>query len=136
MPDKFSKDVRSKIMSRIRGKNTSLEKIVFSMLRSKGIHFQKHYKAAPGSPDVAIPSRKLAIFVDGDFWHGYRYPAWKKTLRKGFWREKIERNRKRDRRNFAKLRRAGWKTLRIWEHEIKADQVQVVRRVTKFLKKR
>lgn len=133
MPDKFSKEVRSHIMSRVRGKNTSLEMFVFSELRKRKVHFQKHYKKAPGSPDLAIPSRKLAIFVDGDFWHGYRYPAWKHKIRQKFWRDKIERNRRRDRRNFAKLRRLGWKYIRVWEHEIKDGRLKATGKISNFL---
>lgn len=135
MPDKFSKEVRSRIMASVKGKNTSLERFVFRELRRRKVHFQKHYKKAPGTPDIAIPSRKLAIFVDGDFWHGYRYPAWKHKIRKKFWRDKIERNRRRDRRNFAKLRHLGWKFLRVWEHEIKADRLKATGKIFNFLDK-
>lgn len=136
MPDKFSKEVRSRIMSRIRGKDTSLEMLVFSELRKRKIHFQKHYRKAPGSPDLAMPKRKIAIFVDGDFWHGYRYPVWKHKIRQKFWRDKIERNRRRDKRNFAKLRRAGWRYIRIWEHELKADRATAVGKVIRFVRNR
>ena len=132
MPDKFSKEVRSRIMSKIRSKNTGPERFMFRELRRRRVHFQKHYKKVPGTPDIAVPSRKLAVFVDGDFWHGYRYPAWKHKL-DPFWQEKIERNRRRDRRNFAKLKRLGWRYIRVWEHEIKADRLKAVGRIFNFL---
>lgn len=134
MPDKFSKAVRSRIMAAIRSKNTGLELAVFKVLRAQGLRFRKHYKGAPGTPDVAWPARKIAVFLDGDFWHGYRYPYWKGTLSKKFWRDKIERNRARDRRNFSALRRRGWKVLRVWEHEIKRDLTKAVKKITKLLK--
>jgi DNA mismatch endonuclease (patch repair protein) len=74
----------------------------------------------PGRPDLVFLAEKLAVFVDGDFWHGYRYPTWRLRL-SPYWRSKIERNRARDRRNFAELRRRGWQILRIWEHAVAKD---------------
>lgn len=121
MADIFTKEKRSEIMSKIRSKNTKLELIVFKYLRAHKVHFQKHYKGCRGTPDVCVPSRRVAIFVDGDFWHGYRYPQWRHKMKRGFWRDKIERNRARDRRNFAALRRAGWRVLRVWEHDMHRD---------------
>ena len=105
-------------MSKIRSEGTSIEKIVFRELRKKGIYFQRHYKRVMGTPDVALPSKKIAIFIDGDFWHGFRYPLWKKRLTSEFWTKKIERNRARDKKTFAYLRRNGWKVKRVWEHQL------------------
>ena len=118
MADVFSKEKRSEIMSRIRSKGTKAEVKVFRFLRREKIHFQKHYKRASGSPDVALPSRKLAVFIDGDFWHGYQFARWKEKLPKAYWQDKIAANMRRDRRTFAKLRREGWKVMRVWEHEL------------------
>lgn len=133
MADKFSKAMRSKIMSAIRSANTSPELIVFKELKKMKIHFQRHYKKVIGSPDIACPSRKIAIFIEGDFWHGFRYPAWKRRLKASFWRKKIERNRKRDRLYHVKLRRMGWKVLRIWEHQLKNDFGGTIDKVIFFL---
>ncbi len=105
-------------MSRIRPKGTKPEMKVFRYLRKERIHFQRHYKRVSGSPDVAVPSKKLAIFIDGDFWHGYRFPDWKHKLPKVYWQDKIEANIKRDRRTLARLRRNGWRVMRVWEHEL------------------
>ncbi len=135
MADIFTKEKRSEIMSKIRSKNTKLELAVFKFLRAHQVYFQKHYRGCVGTPDIAVPSRKLAVFVDGDFWHGYRYPAWRHKMKRGFWREKIERNRARDKRHFASLRRGGWKVLRVWEHEIKKDPFCALVRIQKFLEK-
>jgi DNA mismatch endonuclease, patch repair protein len=118
MADVFSKKKRSEIMSKIRSKNTKPEVLVFRELRRRGIYFQKHYKRAPGSPDIALPRKKIAIFIDGDFWHGYRFSQQKSRLPKKYWRAKIEGNIKRDMKNRLLLRKAGWKVLRIWEHKI------------------
>ncbi len=129
MADKFNKETRSKIMAAIRSINTSPERLVFSDLRKRGVYFQRHYKKALGTPDIAMPSRKVAVFIDGDFWHGFRYPAWKGRLKNSFWRRKIERNRNRDKLYHGKLRRMGWKVLRVWEHQLKNDFRETVDKI-------
>lgn len=121
-------------MAAVKSKNTSLERAVFSALRKRKIHFQRHYKKAPGSPDIAFPTKKIAVFIDGDFWHGYRYPVWKRTIKSSFWRNKIEKNRKRDKRNFRKLRAKGWVVIRIWEHDVKNDLIKAVDRICHCVK--
>jgi DNA mismatch endonuclease (patch repair protein) len=133
MADIFTKEKRSDIMSRIRSKNTEIELVVFKFLRAHDVRFQKHYRGARGTPDVAVPGKRVAVFVDGDFWHGYRYPTWRHKMKKKFWREKIERNRARDRRTFAALRRQGWRVLRVWEHEIVADPFSALARIRRFI---
>lgn len=133
MADRVSKEVRSRIMSRIRGKGTSLEKFVFRELRKRKIHFQPNYRRARGTPDVALPKWKIAIFLDGDFWHGYRYPTWRHKIPQQFWRDKIERNRARDRKTFAHLRKKGWRVLRVWEHEVKNRPEETIRKIVKFI---
>jgi len=121
-------------MSNIRSKNTAVEKVIFSALRRKGVYFQKHYKKALGNPDIALPKKKIAVFIDGDFWHGYQFSKFKKRLPRKYWLKKIEDNIKRDRRNRAKLKREGWKVLRIWEHEIQKNPEKAIQKVIKFLK--
>lgn len=133
MPDCFSKQKRSEIMSRIRSKNTKAETVVFRELRRRGIYFQKHYDKAPGKPDIALPRKKRAVFIDGDFWHGYQFSIIRDRLPKEYWREKIENNIKRDRKNRAKLRSQGWQVLRIWEHEVKKKPEQSINRIIDFL---
>jgi len=115
-------------MSRIRGKDTGLELQVRSALHQRGLRFRKHVKGLPGTPDVVFPREKIAIFIDGDFWHGYRYTTWRDSLSE-FWQAKIENNRRRDRRNFAKLRRLGWHVIRIWGHQLKSDSASVIDRI-------
>lgn len=112
-------------MSRIRGKNTGPEKVVERYLRKNGIKYKKQYTGLPGKPDFVLPTLGLALFIDGDFWHGWRFPVWKHKL-KAWWREKIEGNRARDTRNFRKLRRLGWKVVRVWEHELKKDDIKAL----------
>jgi DNA mismatch endonuclease (patch repair protein) len=80
---------------------------------------------------VFSPAR-VVVFIDGDFWHGWRFPTWCRRL-SPFWKAKIERNRKRDLRNFGKLRRAGWKVVRIWEHQVATDPEACVDRIGQAL---
>ncbi len=117
MPDIFTKEKRSEVMSKIRSKNTTVERVVFSFLRKKKIYFQRHYDRIVGCPDVAIPSRKIAVFLDGDFWHG-RNAATRLPKLNDWWRAKIERNMKRDRAARAALRKDGWSVLKVWEGEL------------------
>lgn len=129
MADIFSKEKRSEIMSKIKGKDTKVEVLVFRELRKRGIYFQKHYKRAPGNPDIALPRKRIAIFIDGDFWHGYDYNKTKKRLPKVYWRAKIETNIARDIKNRRKLRRMSWKVMRVWEHEINRDLEKIMDRI-------
>jgi DNA mismatch endonuclease, patch repair protein len=117
LTDNLSKSQRFLCMSRNKGKDTKLELLVRSELHKRGYRFRKHIKELPGCPDIVFFKAKVAIFIDGDFWHGFRYPAWKDTL-SDFWQRKIEANRRHDRSNYRKLTRMGWIPLRIWEHEL------------------
>jgi DNA mismatch endonuclease (patch repair protein) len=120
MVDHLTPEQRFRAMSRVKLKDGSLEVIIRSELHKRGYRFRKHVKTLPGSPDAVFPKEKVAVFIDGDFWHGYRLPTWEHKL-KEFWREKIRENRRRDQKNFRKLRRQGWRVIRVWQHEIKAD---------------
>ncbi len=126
--DNLTQKQRSYCMSRVKGKDTEIEKVVRSELHKRGLRFRKHVKNLPGKPDIVFMKAKVAVFLDGDFWHGYRFPQWEGKLPK-FWRKKIGETRKRDQRNFAKLRRMGWRVVRIWEHSIEKDLNGVVRRI-------
>ena len=128
MPDTLTPSQRSYCMSRVKGKDTSLELIVRKELSRAGIRFRKHVKHLPGKPDIVFARMKLAVFIDGDFWHGYRFPSWEHKL-SPFWRKKIVLNRARDIRNFAKLRRMGWTVMRVWGHEVNGDLEGVVRKI-------
>ena len=116
MTDVFSPQKRSWVMSRIRGTNTKIDLKMKKTLGELKIKYEMYPKMS-GSPDFIIKRHKIAIFCDGDFWHGYKYHEKKKPSKK-FWREKIENNMKRDRRTSARLRRDGWSVLRFWEHDI------------------
>ncbi len=108
---------RSACMSKIRGKDTGPERFVLALLREAGCNPELHARDLPGRPDFVLRERQLAVFVDGDFWHGWRFPVWRHKLAP-FWEKKISANRARDGRNHARLRRAGWTVIRVWEHQI------------------
>ena len=116
-------------MSRIRGKYTKIDLLMDEMLGSMGYRYEMYPKMF-GNPDFIIPGKKIAIFCDGDFWHGYRYHE-KKRLSKKFWRDKIERNMKRDAYVSRRLRYEGWSVLRFWEHDIEKNQEKCKRKILK-----
>ena len=126
MADVFSRKKRSWIMSRIRSKNTSIDRRMREMLSGMNVRFEM-YPNLFGSPDFQV-GRNVLVFCDGDFWHGYMY-AEKKRPAKKYWREKIERNMKRDRKVSRKLRRDGWSVLRIWEHDIKKNPDKCMKKI-------
>ena len=115
MPDIFTPEKRSWVMSRIRSRDTKIEKRTASLLRKNGLHYRRFPKTF-GSPDFVV-EKSVLVFCDGDFWHGYRYKE-KKRLPKKFWRDKIERNMRRDRTVTRRLRADGWSVVRLWEHDI------------------
>ncbi|KUK48431.1 MAG: DNA mismatch endonuclease Vsr [Actinobacteria bacterium 66_15] len=120
MPDNLTPEQRSFCMSRIKGKDTGLEMRVRSALHRRGLRFRKHVKDLPGKPDVVFRKARVAVFVDGDFWHGYRFPSWEDKV-SDFWKKKINRNRERDAANHRKLRQMEWTVIRLWQHEVEED---------------
>lgn len=106
-------------MQRVKGKDTKPEKIVRSLLHSLGYRFRLHRKDLPGTPDIVFPSRRLALFVHGCFWHGHlcRIGQLPKS-RLDYWQPKIEANSDRDRRKQAALTAAGWRVAVVWQCEL------------------
>ena len=105
---------------------TRPEKILASALRKKGVRrFMRNHGEVPGTPDVVFLSAKIAVFVDGDFWHGRNWRKRQEKLRKGanasYWVAKIARNRANDRETNRRLKQLGWQVLRFWESELVAD---------------
>jgi len=129
-------------MSRIRGQGTDAEKIIFRLLRRSGVYFEKHVRALPGCPDVVFRRYKLAVFIDGDFWHGRQWKTrglsslskqFRSSISKRYWITKIQRNSDRDKVNTRLLRRDGWKVLRVWETEVKRAPDVCVKRILRHL---
>ena len=129
MTDVLTREQRSFCMSRVKAKDTGPEVRVRSELHKRGFRFRKHVKTLPGKPDVVFTRAKVAVFVDGDFWHGYNFSSWEHKL-SDFWREKITRNRERDADRDRILRGMGWKVVRLWQHEIKQDFETALNRIS------
>lgn len=127
--DIMSPATRSKVMARIKGKDTGPERILGNALKRLGLNWLSHSADLPGRPDFVFKRSRLVLFVDGDFWHGWRFPVWRDKLT-AKWDRKINANRQRDIRVRRSLRRIGWTVLRIWEHQIKRDLDSCVRRVS------
>lgn len=133
MPDKLTPAQRSYCMSRIRGKDTGIELRVRSALHKRGLRFRKHVKELPGKPDIVFKKSRIVVFVDGDFWHGYRFPTWESKV-SDFWKQKISKNRSRDKKNTRKLRSMGWKVLRIWGHQVETNFDLAIERICSALR--
>lgn len=130
--DFMSPATRSAVMSRIKGRDTGPELLLAAKLRQSGCEWEGHTRDLPGRPDFVFRTIKVAVFVDGDFWHGWRFPQWRDKLSEK-WELKIEANRRRDARNHRRLRRAGWKVIRIWEHQLERDSEHCAMRVMDIL---
>jgi len=133
MPDIFSKEKRSQIMSKIRGRNTGIEKKLLKAMHASGIKGFEYQKRMLGNPDFVFEKQKIAVFCDGDFWHGYNFKKWSRKLNK-FWFDKISRNIKRDREVAKQLKKEGWKVVRIWGHHIKGDPEKCLNKIIMVLK--
>lgn len=111
---------RSSLMASIHSKNTKPEMIVFDELERRGVRFRRHYEKVLGNPDLARPIRKLAVFIDGDFWHGREIDrVIARYGEKSSWAQKLRRTMARDLLQEAELRSTGWAVLRVWESDIK-----------------
>lgn len=135
MADNLTPEQRSFAMSRMRSTDTRPELAIRKLVTARGLRYRKHPRSVPGRPDLAFPRVKVAVFIDGDFFHGWRFPAWRHAL-SPYWQAKIERNRQRDTCNFRRLRRSGWRVLRIWQHEIKADARGCADRIERAVRER
>lgn len=120
-------------MALIRSEDTKPERIVRKYLSAIGIRYRLSLKTLPGKPDIVVHSRKLAIFVHGCFWHAHRRckVAHVPKSRTAYWRDKLERTVKRDRKSITALRRLGWRILVIWECEL-ANEAAFAARLPKF----
>ncbi len=126
---------RSKIMSKIRRRNTKPELLFRKALWKKGVRYRVDSKQLPGKPDVSIKKYKLAVFIDGEFWHGYNWNERKEKLKtnKGFWIPKIERNMQRDHEVNQQLTEMGFTVFRFWANEIKTDLKTCINDVMVYL---
>lgn len=131
--DRLSVGQRSANMRAIRAFGTGPERTVYEWIQKLGHKPEQHVHSLPGRPDFVFRKLRRIVFVYGDFWHGWRFPAWEHRLSEAYWRPKIRRNRDRDRRNRRRLRAQAWSILIIWEHQLRRDPAAVVASLRRFL---
>jgi DNA mismatch endonuclease (patch repair protein) len=124
---------RSKIMSKIKGKNSVPEMLLRRALWAKNIRFRVHRKDLPGRPDIVIEKYKLVIFVDGDFWHGYQWEKRKPKSNRAYWINKIERNMQKDKWVNNTLSDKGYTVMRFWEHDVKREMEACLNQVSLYI---
>lgn len=134
MADVFSRRKRSDIMSRVRSRgNKATEGAMVALLRRHRITGWRRYARVFGNPDFVFPNHRLAVFVDGCFWHGCPKHATQPASNRAFWREKLARNKTRDRLVTRTLKQRGWFVLRVWQHELKKKSPLCIRRIISAL---
>jgi len=139
MADVVPPEVRSRMMSGIRGRNTQPELAVRRGLHGLGFRFRLHVRGLPGKPDIVLPKYRAVILVHGCFWHGHDCPLFKwPSTRPDFWRAKITRNREVDARNRRELGDLGWRVMEIRECALKGpgrrDPAVVLERAARWLR--
>ncbi|SFI01356.1 T/G mismatch-specific endonuclease [Selenomonas ruminantium] len=123
-------------MQRICAKDTKPELILRKELWARGLRYRKNFNKLPGKPDIVLTRQKIAIFVDGDFWHARGYqdnPGAQVGSNKEYWQKKLARNVERDKEVNDELTEAGWLVLRFWESDIKKDLTSCIHQVEQYL---
>ncbi|MBM3517747.1 MAG: DNA mismatch endonuclease Vsr [Alphaproteobacteria bacterium] len=128
MADKFSTDVRSRVMAAVKGRDTIPEKLVRSTLYREGFRFRLHRRDLPGNPDIVLPRYRSIVFVHGCFWHGHdcRKGRRRPQSRSEFWTAKLEGNIARDCANQVALTAKGWKVFTVWTCQTESDTRRVL----------
>lgn len=134
--DKLSPSERSALMSRVRGSNTSPELKLRSAMWRIGIRFRLGQRIGRTRPDIVFKGARLAVFIDGCFWHSCPVHGSRPKSNQLFWEEKLARNVERDNKTTADLERTGWTVMRFWEHEVEQDAVACALKVADALKAR
>ena len=136
MPDIFTPEKRSWVMSRIRGTNTKIDLRMNEMLDNTRYKYEMYPKMF-GNPDFILSRKRIVIFCDGDFWHGKEWERRKAKLKNGtnpkYWVQKIGTNMARDQRRNAELESMGWTVLRYWESDIMAEPASLAREVARVI---
>lgn len=135
--DNLTSEQRKKNMQHIKGKDTSIELLLRKALWEKGYRYRKHYSKLPGVPDIAIIKYKIAIFCDGEFFHGKDWEVLKPRLEKSnnseYWISKISRNRERDDEINKKLLLMGWTVMRFWGNDIKKNTDECIKVIEEII---
>lgn len=126
---------RSKLMRKIKSNNTKPELLLRKSLWTLGVHYRLNVSKLPGKPDIVINKKKIVIFVDGEFWHGYNWEQKKLKIKsnKDYWLKKIEGNMRRDQNNTKLLTEQGFTVIRFWEHELKKDLQSCVDKIMNYI---
>ena len=134
--DKHTPEQRRKNMQAIKSKDSSIELMLRKELWSRGLHYRKNDKTVFGHPDLTFKGKKIAVFVDSEFWHGYDWDNRKSDFKshQEFWIPKIERNMQRDIEVNEKLKSDGWKVIRFWGNDIKKNVMACADIVEKAVK--
>jgi len=132
MTDNMTPEQRRMTMSRIRSRDTQIELAVRKELHKRGHRFRVNAAWLAGRPDIVFTRLRLAIFIDGDFWHGWKFECWSDKLAP-YWREKISGNKARDRRNAAFLRGQGWRVVRFWEHDVEKNLQRCIKHIESII---
>lgn len=128
---------RSELMKKIKSQKTKPERYLQQALKKARISFSLDNKELPGKPDIVLKRKKVAIFIDGEFWHGYRWKQKKLRIKanRKYWISKIERNIQRDKKNKRKLLKMGWTVIRFWQHQINRGVEACIMEIKKQTKK-
>lgn len=135
MADVMTPEQRSRCMSKVKGKNTKLEVEFRKVLWARGLRYRLGWKL-PGKPDLVFVGVKVAVFIDGCFWHACPIHGQEPKTNAGFWFEKLRKNKLRDQTVNMKLAELGWRVVRIWEHELREDADRCVSELSKTVKGR
>lgn len=127
--------LRSQMMSRIKGRDTGPELSLRRKVWALGLRYRLHYRIGRTRPDMVFIGAKLAVFVDGCFWHGCPLHSTMPKNNRDFWEQKLRRNRERDAESTLKLEAEGWRVLRLWEHEIEASSTDCAQKIAGMLGK-
>lgn len=131
--DNLTKSQRRKNMQNIRSAGTLPETLMMRALRRKKIYFAKNVKSITGKPDIVFRRKKIAVFIDSDFWHVHPKRFIMPQSNKRYWKEKIRRNKERDSEVNEKLKKEGWKVVRIWEKDIQRDLIKSLKKIIDVL---
>ena len=133
--DDLTPEQRHKSMSHIKSSNTSIEILLRKALWHEGIRYRKNVQTLPGKPDIAITKYKIAIFCDGELWHGKDWVTKRETIKtnQDYWIPKIERNIVRDNENEKKLEKMGWVVIRFWGKDIKKNLENCVNEIMEII---
>lgn len=117
--DNLTKEQRRKNMQNIRSAGTKPERLIMYELKRRKIYFARHTESITGTPDIVFRRKRIAVFIDSDFWHGHPTRCIMPQTNIEYWNSKIARNRKRDKEVNRILKKEGWVVIRLWEYDVK-----------------